>query len=52
MIKSSLKIVKYLCDIRTSYNNFSWKGVGLDPVLGGGLSVGSSLIGMLLMWGF
>ena len=52
ILKCSLKVVKYLCDVRTSYNNYSWKVKELDPVVGGGLSVVSSLVGMALLWGF
>lgn len=52
ILKRSLKVVKYLCDVSTSYNNYSWKVKELDPVVGGGLSVVSSLVGMALLWGF
>lgn len=52
IVKSSWKIIKYICDVRTSYNNYSGKSCGLDPVVGGGFSVISSMFSMSLIWNF
>jgi hypothetical protein len=52
IIKSIWKIIKYICDVRTSFNNYSGKEWGLDPVVGGGLSVISSMFSMSLIWNF